>query len=210
MQWVAIFVHPIFDWKRYKNDIVSSTKPEICYCWRIQSNAFPKISRRGHVYNGVASPVSSRNSSSPWERRGWIAFLFLLHIWVHLLNCLEPPLCYSLFNNTVSILCAMYGQAGQFSNCTLLLWSHAFVIVAECDLALFCWNKQDVPEKRSCTGSISFSKTCIYQLALIAFTEVQTLAFELCADNKQKEHGAHCCFWIFVCFVLFFLWMVVC
>lgn len=41
----------IFDWKRYKNDIISSTKPEKCYCWRIQSNAFPKISRRG-----VASP----------------------------------------------------------------------------------------------------------------------------------------------------------
>lgn len=137
--------------------------------------------------------VSSRDSSSSWERRGWIAFLFLLHIWFHLLNCLEPPLCYSLFNNTVSILCAMYGQAGQFSNCTLLLWSHAFVIVAECDLALSCWNKQDVPEKRSCTGSICFSKTCIYLV-------------ELCADNKQKEHGAHCCFWIF----FIFFWMVVC
>lgn len=137
--------------------------------------------------------VSSRDSSSSWERRGWIAFLFLLHIWFHLLNCLEPPLCYSLFNNTVSILCAMYGQAGQFSNCTLLLWSHAFVIVAECDLALSCWNKQDVPEKRSCTGRICFSKTCIY-------------LFELCADNKQKENGAHCCFWIIIFLFIYFEW----
>lgn len=99
----------------------------------------------GAVYTMVLHHrFSSRDSSSPWQQRGWIAFLFLLHIWFHLLNRLEPPLCYSLFNNTVSILCAMYGQAGQFSNCTLLLWSHAFVIVAECDLALSCWNKQDL------------------------------------------------------------------
>lgn len=149
---------------------------------------------------------SSRNSSSPWERRGWIAFLFLLHIWFHLLNCLEPPLCYSLFNNTVSILCAMYGQAGQFSNCTLLLWSHAFVIVAECDLALSCWNKQDVPEKQSCTGSICFSKTCIYQLALMVLSQKWNCWLLNCVLITSRKNMVH----IAVSGLLFFLWMVVC
>ncbi len=59
-------------------------------------------------------------------------------------------------------------QAGQFSTWTLLLWSHAVVIAAECGFALSCWNKQGLPWNRlHLERSICCSKTFIYFSAFI-------------------------------------------
>ncbi len=52
-------------------------------------------------------------------------------------------------------------QAGQFSTCTLLLWSHAVVIAAVCGFALSCWNTHHLD------GSICCSKNLIYLSAFI-------------------------------------------
>lgn len=60
---------------------------------------------------------SSRHSSHSWELKGWIAFLFLLDTRFHLLNNLEPPLCYFLFNNAVNVLWAAHELAGTVEQC---------------------------------------------------------------------------------------------
>lgn len=60
-------------------------------------------------------------------------------------------------------------QAGQFITRTLLLQSHAVAIAALCDLALPCWNMQDLACKtQHLGGSICCSKTCTYLSALMA------------------------------------------
>ncbi len=97
-------------------------------------------------------------------------------------------------------------QAGQFSNRTLLLRSHAVVIAAACGFALSCWNTQGLPWNR-CHLEGSF---CCSKPHYIPFNSHSTflnmhfrmhlctpisswLSFELNADNTSPSSlaGGH-------------------
>ncbi len=81
-------------------------------------------------------------------------------------------------------------QAGQFSSQTLLLRSHAVVIVAVCGFALSCWNTQGFPWNiRHLEGSICCSKTFIYLSAFIVPSKSCKLPIPYALMHLQGGHG---------------------
>ncbi len=122
----------------------------------------------------------------------WNLVPFLSDIGFQLLKSSWLSLMYFLFNDVPNIL---YRRKIWTAGRSLLLWSHAVVIIAVCGFALSCWNRRCLEGSICCSKTFTYlsafmvpSKTCKLPIPYNAppYHQRCWLAFELNADDTLE------------------------